>query len=106
MPTRHLMQPSEVWGERWNSNPNPLARRWMETVVAKQSMVVLAADRYTMDDLNQLLDDVAPHVSALKSHVDLVDEVHTDVIEEEVIVSKKDKPKSKSNEKAKQTKKD
>lgn len=68
------MQPSEVWGERWNSNPNPLARRWMETVVAKQSMVVLAADRYTMDDLNQLLDDVAPHVSALKTHVDLVDD--------------------------------
>ena len=40
------------------------------------------------------------------THVDLVDEVHTDVIEEEVIVSKKDKPKSKSNEKAKQAKKD
>lgn len=40
------------------------------------------------------------------THVDLVDEVHTDVIEEEVIVSKKDKPKSKSNEKAKQPKKD
>ena len=46
LPTR-LMQPSEVWGERWNANPNPLARRWMETVVDKQSMVVLAADRYT-----------------------------------------------------------
>tara|TARA_Y100000401_G_C8324009_1_gene227062 strand:- start:3198 stop:3446 length:249 start_codon:yes stop_codon:yes gene_type:complete len=40
------------------------------------------------------------------THVDLVEEVHTDVIEEEVIVSKKDKPKSKSNEKAKQSKKD
>ena len=40
------------------------------------------------------------------THVDLVDEVHTDVIEEEVIVSKKDKTKSKSNEKAKQSKKD
>ena len=40
------------------------------------------------------------------THVDLVEEVHTDVIEEEVIVSKKDKPKSKSNEKAKQPKKD
>ena len=40
------------------------------------------------------------------THVDLVKEVHTDVIEEEVIVSKKDKPKSKSNEKAKQSKKD
>ena len=35
------------------------------------------------------------------THVDLVEEVHTDVI-----VGKKDKPKSKSNEKAKQSKKD
>ena len=40
------------------------------------------------------------------THVDLVEEVHTDVIEEEVIVTKKDKPKSKSDEKAKRTKKD
>ncbi len=68
------MQPSEVWGERWNANSNPLARRWMETVVAKQSMVVLAADVYTMADLNNLLEEVAPHVSALKTHVDLVDD--------------------------------
>jgi hypothetical protein len=40
------------------------------------------------------------------THVDLVEDVHTDVIEEEVIVTKKDKPKSKSNEKAKRPKKD
>jgi len=40
------------------------------------------------------------------THVDLVEDVHTDVIEEEVIVTKKDKPKSKSNETAKQSKKD
>lgn len=69
-----LMQPSEVWGERWNANPNPLARQWMETVVSKQSLVVLAADRYTMDGLTELLNDVAPHVAALKTHVDLVED--------------------------------
>ena len=40
------------------------------------------------------------------THVDLVEDVHTDVIEEEVIVTKKDKPKSKSDEKAKRPKKD
>ncbi|MDC3290972.1 orotidine-5'-phosphate decarboxylase [Euryarchaeota archaeon] len=68
------MQPSEVWGERWNANPNPLARRWMETVVDKQSMVVLAADRYTMAGLTELLEDVSPHVAALKTHVDLVED--------------------------------
>ena len=73
LPT-HLMQPSEVWGERWNANPNPLARRWMETVVDKQSMVVLAADRYTMAGLTELLEDVSPQVAALKTHVDLVED--------------------------------
>ena len=40
------------------------------------------------------------------THVDLVEDVHTDVIEEEVIVTKKDKPKGKSDEKAKRPKKD
>lgn len=69
-----VMQPSEVWGERWTANPSPLARRWMETVVDKQSMVILAADRYTMQGLNELLDDVSSHVAALKTHVDLVDD--------------------------------
>jgi len=73
LPTR-LMQPSEVWGERWNSNPNPLARQWMETVVSKQSMVVLAADRYTMAGLTELLENVSPYVAALKTHVDLVED--------------------------------
>jgi len=42
----------------------------------------------------------------ITAHVDLVEDVYTDVIEEEVIVTKKDKPKSKSNEKAKRPKKD
>ena len=73
------MQPDEVWGSRWHAATDPLARRWMQTVVDKQSMVVLAADRYTMDGLNELLDDVAPHVSALKTHVDLVEDWTSDV---------------------------
>ncbi len=68
------MQPEEVWGTRWTAASEPLARRWMTTVVNKQSMVVLAADRKTMAGLNELLDDVAPYVSALKTHVDLVED--------------------------------
>ncbi len=42
--------------------------------MAKRSMVVLAADRYTMEGLNDLLEEVGPFVSALKTHVDLVDD--------------------------------
>jgi len=40
------------------------------------------------------------------THIDLVEDVNTDEIEPEVIVGKKDKPKGKSNEKAKRPKKD
>jgi len=72
-PTR-WMQPEEVWRTRWTAASDPLARRWMTTVVNKQSMVVLAADRQTMAGLNELLDEVAPYVSALKTHVDLVED--------------------------------
>ena len=61
-----------VWGRRWSSNESELGREWMRACVKKQSLVVLAADKYEMDDLNQLLDDVAPYVVALKTHVVLV----------------------------------
>jgi len=62
---------AEVWGPRWDS-ASGLAKQWMEACVAKQSMVVLAADRYTMDGLTSLLDEVSESVVALKTHVDLV----------------------------------
>ncbi len=69
-----MMQPSQVWGNRWHMASDRLSRQWMSAVVDKQSMVVLAADRSSMAGLNQLLDAVSDHVVALKTHVDLVDD--------------------------------
>ena len=46
----------------------------METVVAKQSLVILAADRYNMAGLFELIDEVSEYVVALKTHVDLVED--------------------------------
>ena len=46
----------------------------METVCKKQSLVVLAADKKTMNELNKLIDDVGDYISALKTHVDLIDD--------------------------------
>ena len=46
----------------------------MEVVYKKQSLVVLAADKSTMKELNKLIDDVGDHISALKTHVDLIDD--------------------------------
>ncbi len=68
------MNAEEVWGERWVSATAPMARRYMETAVRKSSLVCLAADRNTMTGLFSLIDDVADHVVALKTHVDLVDD--------------------------------
>jgi len=69
-----MMRAAEVWGERWSACESSLSRRYMETVVAKQSLVILAADRYTMAGLSELLEDVSDHVVALKTHVDLVED--------------------------------
>ncbi len=68
------MRAAEVWGERWSACESSLSRRYMETVIAKQSLVILAADRYTMAGLSELLDEVSEHVVALKTHVDLVED--------------------------------
>ena len=68
------MQASEIWGERWQNNSLLMAREYMEVACRKQSLVCLAADRRTMAELNNLLDDVGPYLAALKTHVDLIDD--------------------------------
>ena len=65
-----LMEPDEVWGHRWERCENPLARRYMEVTCKKQSLVILAADLRTMDELKNLIRLVGPHIAALKTHVD------------------------------------
>jgi uridine monophosphate synthetase len=66
------MQANEVWGRRWSENALSMARTYMEVACKKQSLVCLAADRSTMAELNQLIDEVGPFLAALKTHVDLL----------------------------------
>ena len=68
------MEPSEAWGVRWEMATSPMAKRYMKVAAAKQSLVCLAADRNTMAGLFELIEAVGPHVAALKTHVDLVDD--------------------------------
>ena len=68
------MQAVEAWGRRWTENSLPKARAYMEAACRKKSLVCLAADRSTMAELNQLIDEVGPYLAALKTHVDLVDD--------------------------------
>ena len=51
-----------------------MARTYMEVACRKQSLVCLAADRSTMAGLFDLVETVGPHIAALKTHVDLVDD--------------------------------
>ncbi len=68
------MEAADVWGARWDACDNSMARQYMDVVFRKKTMVVLAADLRTMDGLIELIDSVGPHIAALKTHVDLVDD--------------------------------
>jgi orotidine 5'-phosphate decarboxylase subfamily 1 len=68
------MQPEDVWGNRWLECTLVMAKRYMTVACEKQSLVCLAADRNTMSSLFELLDQVGPHIAALKTHVDLIDD--------------------------------
>ena len=46
----------------------------MEAAVEKQTLVVLAADLETTAELVQLINQVGPHIAALKTHVDMVED--------------------------------
>lgn len=68
------MQPEDVWGNRWLECTLVMAKRYMTVACEKQSLVCLAADRNTMSGLFELLEQVGPHIAALKTHVDLIDD--------------------------------
>ena len=68
------MQAADVWGSRWSSTAHPLSHRFMEAAVEKQTLVVLAADLETIAELVQLINQVGPHIAALKTHVDMVED--------------------------------
>ena len=70
------MRVEELWGARWTSCANPLAHRYMETAARKQSLVCLAADMHSVDELIDLVEEVGPHIAALKTHVDTVSYTH------------------------------
>ena len=68
------MQPQDAWGARWTDCANPLAHRFMQTAARKGSLVCLAADMRTVDELVDLVNLAGPHIAALKTHADMVDD--------------------------------
>ena len=70
-----LMEAEDLWGARWTSSANPLAHRYMETAARKQTLVCLAADMRSVGELIDLVEEVGPYIAALKTHVDMVDDL-------------------------------
>ena len=68
------MRAEDLWGARWTTCANPFAHRYMETAARKQTLVGLAADMRSIGELIGLVEEVGPHIAALKTHVDMVDD--------------------------------
>lgn len=68
------MEASDAWKDRWSTSTLPIAKTFMEVASRKKSLVCLAADKYTMQELFNLLKAVGPSIAALKTHVDLIDD--------------------------------
>ena len=68
------MEASDAWKVRWEASTLPMAKTFMQVACRKQSLVCLAADRYTMLELFDLLEAVGSSIAALKTHVDLIDD--------------------------------
>tara|TARA_Y100000766_G_scaffold72414_1_gene60879 strand:- start:1916 stop:2710 length:795 start_codon:yes stop_codon:yes gene_type:complete len=68
------MEASDAWRGRWSAATLPMAKTFMEVASRKKSLVCLAADKYTMQELFELLKVVGPSIAALKTHVDLIDD--------------------------------
>ena len=68
------MRADEAWGARWRGCAHPLSHRFMETAAEKETLVVLAADLGSTDELVSLIHQVGPHIAALKTHVDMVED--------------------------------
>ncbi len=68
------MEAREAWKVRWDASTLPMAKTFMEVASRKKSLVCLAADKYTMSEMFDLLGSVGSSIAALKTHVDLIDD--------------------------------
>ena len=67
------MKAEEAWGARWANCAHPLSHQFMSIAYEKESLVVLAADLPTIEQIVQTVEEVGDHVCALKTHVDMIE---------------------------------
>ena len=61
------MKAEDAWGARWANCAHPLSHQFMSIACEKESLVVLAADLPTVEEIVQIIEDVGDHVCALKT---------------------------------------
>lgn len=59
---------------------NPLAKELFQIMTAKQTNLCVAADLTNSTDILNLAEQVGPHICALKTHIDIVEDFHPNFI--------------------------
>ena len=52
------MKAEDAWGARWVNCAHPLSHQFMSIACEKESLVVLAADMPTVEEIVQIVEDV------------------------------------------------
>ena len=68
------MDPGQWLLRRSEKASNPIVRRYLQVATRKRSLLILAADRPTVAEIEALVRATGEHLVALKTHVDLVDD--------------------------------
>src|SRR5690606_34778504 len=84
---KYLVQDSEYsieykkrisYPQKLDKTEHSVARRLLETAIAKQTNLIASADVMTTAELLDLADKVGPHIVALKTHIDIITDFDPD----------------------------
>ena len=70
------------FAERLHHVTNPIGRQLLEIMIAKQSNLAVAADVTSKAKLLELADMLGPKICVLKTHIDIVEDFDTDLIDQ------------------------
>ena len=83
------MQVQEVWSDRWQNCAHPLSHQYMQSAFKKKSAVVLAADFFKTKDLSEMINSVGEYITAVKTHVDMIEDFNQESWAEVINTAKK-----------------
>ncbi|KAI7834677.1 orotidine 5'-phosphate decarboxylase [Kickxella alabastrina] len=72
----------QTYASRGERHQHPVAKQLFATMERKQSNLSLAADVSTKAELLALADKVGPYICVLKTHIDVISDFDTDLVEQ------------------------